>query len=75
MKHTSLHTLIEQVLEEELKELQEQNALASGGVSATSTGGALTADKKKHKDKTGNGTRHDLLWAGDEPFKDQQDSE
>ena len=63
--------LIEQIVAEELEELDEQNALAAGGVSATSTGTALTAAEKKHKDKTGNGTRHDLLWAGDEPLSEQ----
>jgi len=70
-KYSLLSSLIEQVVLEVVEELEEQNALAGGGVSATSTGGALTADKKKHKDKTGNGTRHDLLWAGDEPLSEQ----
>lgn len=62
---TSLRLLIEQLIEEELEDLEEQNALAGGAVCATSTGSGL-AHQKKHKDKTGNGTRHDLLWAGDE---------
>lgn len=68
---SKLFQLVEQIVAEELEELEEQNALAAGGVSATSTGGALTAAQKKHKDKTGNGTRHDLLWAGDEPLSEQ----
>jgi len=63
---SAIQTLIEQIIEEELEDLEEQNAIAGMGVSATSTGGALTAAEKKHKDETGNGTRHDLLWAGDE---------
>lgn len=62
---TSLRLLIEQLIEEELEDLEEQNALAGGAVCATSTGSGL-AHQKKHEDKTGNGTRHDLLWAGDE---------
>lgn len=67
-----LSKLVEQIVKDEIEDLDEQNALAAGGVSATSTGGALTAAQKKHKDKTGNGTRHDLLWAGDEVTSDKK---
>lgn len=69
--NSKLAQLIEQIVTEELEDLDEQNALAAGGVSATSTGGALSAAEKKHKDKSCNGTRHDLLWAGDEPLSEQ----
>lgn len=69
MKFTNLNKLIEQIIHQEL---EEQNAIVAGGVSATSTGGALTADKKKHLDKTGNGTRHDILWTGDDEIYDKK---
>lgn len=69
---SAIQTLIEQIIEEELEDLEEQNAIAGMGVSATSTGGALSAAEKKHKDETGNGTRHDLLWAGDEVTSDKK---
>lgn len=67
-----IQKLIEEIVKQELEDLEEQNALAAGGVSATSTGSALTAADKKHEDKTGNGTRHDLLWSGDEVTSDKK---